>query len=184
MRWDALFGDLEAQLVALGHAERAVEVAERQRGEVGRLRLVDRARAAVGQPVWLRAACGFSVRGTLRRVGPDWWLVAEDTAREVVVVAAALQVVRGLGRYAAAPGSEGVVASRLGLRHALRGIARDRDPVRLHLVDGSTVDATLDRVGADFVDVATHPAGERRRRTEVSDADVVPLDALVAVRRG
>ena len=79
--------------------------------------------------------------------------------------------VRGSARYSAVPGSDGVVESRLGLRPALRGIARDRSTVRLHLVDGSpSLDATIDRVGADFVDVAALAAGEARRRRRCATA--------------
>ena len=38
-----------------------------------------------------------------------------------------------------------------------------------------TVDATIDRVGADFVEVATHAAGEVRRRDEVREVELIPL---------
>jgi hypothetical protein len=65
----------------------------------------------------------------------------------------------------------------------LRGIARDRSTVRLMLVDGSTVDATIDRVGADFLEVATHSAGEPRRRQDVRDIELIPITALATVRR-
>jgi hypothetical protein len=91
--------------------------------------------------------------------------------------------VRGLPRYSAAPGSTGVVESRIGIRQLLGAIARDRSAVRVHLVDGSVVDATVDRVGADFIEVATHLAGESRRRAEVRDVVTLPLAAVVAVRR-
>jgi hypothetical protein len=76
-----------------------------------------------------------------------------------------------------------MVAGRLGLRSVLRGIARDRSAVRIELVDGTTVDATIDRVGADFVEVAVHPAGEPRRRADVRDVEVIPFGAVAAVRR-
>ena len=55
--------------------------------------------------------------------------------------------------------------------------------MRIDLNDGTTLDATIDRVGADFVEVAEHAAGEPRRRTEVRDVELVPLAAIVAVRR-
>ncbi|HEX3336537.1 MAG TPA: hypothetical protein VHS54_08750 [Jatrophihabitans sp.] len=183
MRWEALFADLEAQAEFLERAERAGEIDERTRGEIGSLRWRDRARCAVDSSVRLRLAGGLAASGNLARVGPDWVLLDEGGGHEVVVASAAVLVVRGLGRYAAAPDSVGVVESRLGLRHALRGIARDRSAVRVHLVDGSTLDGTVDRVGADFIEVAAHPPGEPRRRQEVREVELVPLGAVAAVRR-
>ncbi|WP_375487756.1 hypothetical protein [uncultured Jatrophihabitans sp.] len=184
MRWDQLFADLEAQAAALDRADRAGQVDERTRGEVGALALLDRLRAAIGAPVRLQVAGGLAVAGTVHRVGPDWVLLDEEGGREAVVVSARLLRVRGLPRYSAVPGSLGVVESRLGLRHVLRGIARDRSSVRVHLVDGSVLDATIDRVGDDFVEVAAHPAGEARRRSEVREIEAVPLAAITVVRRG
>jgi hypothetical protein len=183
MRWDGLFADLEAQAAALAHAERAAEVEDRTRGEVGALGLLDRARAAVGAQLRLRLDGGHAVTGELVRVGADWLLVDEDAGREAIVAAAGVTSVRGLTRHSAVPGSAGPVASRLGLRQALRGVARDRSPVRLHLRDGATVEATVDRVGADFVEVATHAPGETRRRQDVRDVELVPVSAIVALRR-
>lgn len=183
MRWDELFGDLEAQAVALDTAERAAEVEERTRAEIGTLRLHDRVRAALGQSVRARALGGVSMNGTIERVGPDWLLLDEGSGREVVAVTSALLSIRGLGRFAATPDSESVVESRLALRHALRGVARDRSPTRVHLLDTTVVDGTIDRVGADFIEVATHGAGELRRRQDVRSYELVPLSALVAVRR-
>ena len=183
MRWDELFADLEARAESLDTAARSAEIDERTRGEVGALGLSERLRAALGVPLRLRLAGSLQLTATLRRVGPDWLLLDEDGGREAVVPTAALLGVRGLGRYSASPGAVGVVESRLGLRHALRGIARDRSPCRLHLTDGTTVDGTLDRVGADFAEVATHGAGELRRRSEVRDVELLSLRGLVAVRR-
>lgn len=183
MRWDGLFADLEAQASALEQAERAGEVEERARGEVSGLGLLDRARAAIDVPLRLRLAGALAVSGQLRRVGPDWLLLDEGGGREIVVAAAGLMGIRGLSRFSAVAGSTPIVESRLGLRHVLRGIARDRSALRLHLRDGSTIDATIDRVGADFVEVAIHPAGEVRRRQDVQDVELVPVAALAAVRR-
>jgi hypothetical protein len=183
MRWDALFADLEAQAEVLGQALRAAEVDERTRGELASLRLRDRARAAVGTPLRLRSSGGLLGVGELRRVGPDWLLVEEAGSRELVVATAHLVSVRGLGRYSAVPASEGAVESRLAFRHALRGIARDRSAVRVHLVDGSTVDATIDRIGADFIEVATHGAAEARRRQDVREVELIPIGAIAGVRR-
>jgi hypothetical protein len=81
------------------------------------------------------------------------------------------------------PGSETVVESRLTFRIALRGLVRDRSTVQVRLTDGRTVAGTLDRVGADFVELGEHPAGELRRAAEVRDLLVLPIQAIVLVRR-
>jgi hypothetical protein len=183
MRWDGLFADLEAQAAAFETAERAIEVDERARAEVAYLRLRDRLRPAVGLPVRIRSAAGASAAGTLTRVGSQWLLVDEPAGREAVVVIAAIISVSGLGRLSATPDSEGVVESRLGLTHVLRGVARNRSAVRIHLVDASILDGTIDRVGADFVELAAHAAGELRRRAAVRDVVLVAISAIVMVRR-
>ncbi len=182
-RWDALFADLEAQAAAADHAERAAEIEERTRGELAGLGTVDRLRAADGTPLRLRVSGGRSLRGVVRRVGPDWLLLGEDAGREAIVPLAGVLGVRGLSRYSAVPVTAGAVASRLGLRSALRGVARDRLPVRLELSDGTGLDATIDRVGADFVEAAVHAPGEARRRHDVAEVELVPFAALTAVRR-
>jgi hypothetical protein len=183
MRWDGLFADLEAQADALANAERAAEVEERTRGEVGALGLLDRARGAVGADLRLRLDGGHMVTGRLVRVGADWLLLAEGSGREALVAMAGVVTVRGFSRLSAVPGSARPVESRLGLRQALRGVARDRSPVRMQVRDGTTVEATIDRVGADFVEGAAHAPGEARRRQEVREVELVPISALVAVRR-
>lgn len=183
MRWDGMFADLESQADALDQAERGAEVAERTRGEVGVIGLIERLRSAAGLSLRLRLPAQLVVSGALVRVGPDWLLVDEDAGREVLVSTRAVLGVRGLARYSASPHTMPVVESRLGIRHTLRGIARDRSAVRVHLVDGTTLDGTIDRIGADFVEVASHAAGEARRRQEVRVVELVPLAGLAAVRR-
>jgi hypothetical protein len=182
VRWEGLFADLEAQAEELEIAQRAAEIDERARAESGRIRLLDRLRPAVGLPVRLRCL-GDAVAGVVRRVGPDWVLVDEGSDRETVVATAALLSVSGLTQLSAVPDTESTVESRLGLRHVLRGIARDRSAVRITDRSGSTVDGTIDRLGADFMEVAEHAAGEARRWTDVRDVAVVPLAALAVVRR-
>jgi hypothetical protein len=183
VRWDGLFADLEAQAGALDTGQRAAEIEERARTELGRIRLQDRLRPATGTAVRVRCRGALAVAGTVSRVGAEWLLLDEGGNREALVVTAMLISVSGLGRLSAAPDTEGVVESRLGLRHALRGIVRDRSAAAMHLVDGTTADGTIDRIGADFVEIAAHPTGEPRRRGEVRDVLVVPLGSVVAVRR-
>lgn len=180
MRWDALFADLEGQLQAGAAAELAAEVGERTRIETAALHLVDRLRPSCGHPLAV-AAAGATVRGVLLTVGPDWLLLGAGSGRQALVRLGAVLGVTGVGARSSAPGSEGPVASRLGLGSALRAVARDRAPVVATLVDGSGVSGTLDRVGGDFIELAEHPVGEARRRAAVTAVRLVPFGALSVV---
>lgn len=179
MRWTYLFADLESQLERLTDAERDSEVAERTRIEAGRLTLLDRLRGAAGHSVSLRCTGVGPCNGRLERVGQDWLLMVESTGAETLVPLHSVLGVGGLGRHSSTPTG----ALELGLRSVLRGIVRDRAPVRLILVDGTPVDGTLDRVGADFVEVAEHPIGEPRRPGVVQGIRTVPLCGFGALRR-
>jgi len=183
MRWRGLFDDLEAQFEAARAAELAGEVAERTRRELALLRLVDRLRAAEGAAVVLSLPAAGVLRGRLLDAGSDWLLVEEGGGREVLVPLAAVLGVTGLGPRSAAP-DDGPVAKRLDLRWALRGLARSRAGVSVTLVDGTLVTGTLDRVGADHLDLAEHGLGEARRAGAVRQVRVVPLAAVALVRSG
>lgn len=182
VRWQSLFDDLEAQLAAAAAAELAGEVAERSRIEAGRVRLSDRLAVAPGVQVALTVTGGEVVRGTLAEAGVDWLLLDEGSGRQALVPLVALLGLTGLGAHTAVPGTQGEVARRLDLRHALRGLARGRVGVALTLTDGSTVTGTLDRVGADHLDLAEHGADEARRPAAVRAVRLVPLAALALVR--
>lgn len=181
MRWDELFRDLEAQLAQAAAAELAGEVADRTRREAAEVTLGDRLRAARGQALRLTVRGAAPLAGTLREVGPDWLLVGQHDAREVLVASAAVIAVSGLPHLHTEEASQ--VRARLGLGSALRGIARDRAPVAVTTVDGSTVTGTFDRVGRDYVQLAEHPVGEPRRPSQVSGVRVVPFAALATVAR-
>jgi hypothetical protein len=182
VRWEQLFADLEAQAESLAAGDFQGEIAERTRIEVSKLRLVDRLRAATGHPLQVWCTGVGLVGGRLDQVGADWLLLAEDAGSEVLVGVAAVLSLVGVGTLSAAPGSEGKVAARLDLRHALRGVVRDRAGVQVGLVDGTTFSGTLDRVGADFVELAEHARGEPRRAAAVRRVRIVPLAALAVVR--
>jgi hypothetical protein len=184
MRWEGLFADLEAQADALEVIDRSVEVAERARLEIARLRFRDRLGAAVGLSLRLCCLGPVELHGQIRRVGPDWALLEEDGGREAIISLASVTWVSRLGRLSSVPDSENAVASRLGLAYALRGVVRDRSTVRIHVNDGTMLDGTLDRVGADFVELAAHPRAEPRRRLDVREVYTVPLIAISVVQRG
>jgi hypothetical protein len=179
-RWAALFADLEAEYAAAEAAQLDAEVRDRARREVARLHLADRLAPAVGHPVVVTARGAGTVRGLLADAAPEWLLVTET--RDVLVPASAVLSIGGLGARSSEPGTGGRVAARLTLGYALRGLARRRAAVSLTLVDGSTLDGTLDRVGGDFVELAEHPPGEARRPGAVRAVRTVPFAALGAVR--
>lgn len=190
MRWELLFGDLEAQLAAAAAAELAVEVGERTRHAQGEVTLGQRLRHAVGQPLTLGLDGAGPLRGVLTGVGPDWVLLGRDPGEqttgqpgvESLVPQAALAWVGGLARGAdvAEPGR---VWARLGLRSALRAIVRDRAVVSVSTRGAPPVSGTLDRVGADHVDLALHPVDDVRRAGAVRGVRTIPLAALLGVRR-
>ena len=179
MRWERLFADLEAQYDAAAQAELAAEVADRSRRELATIRLTDRVRTTVGEVQVGVTGCE-PIHATITACGPDWLLAAEGVA-EVLVPLRAVSWVRGLSTVADPATSS--VAARLDLGYALRGIARDRAEVTVVLCSGERLTGTVDRVGADFVDLAEHPLGEPRRPGAVRSARTISFDALAALRR-
>lgn len=182
MRWDDLFADLDAQLDAAEAADLAGEVADRTRREVGLLGLSNRLRATTSSPLGVTSSGLGTVHGALLDVGVDWLLLQETGQRELLLRTAAVLAITGVGSRSDVPGGAGEVGRKLDLRWALRGITRSRAGVQVVLVDSTVLAGTLDRVGADHVDVAEHPPGEARRASAVRQVRVVPLTALSAVR--
>ena len=183
MRWESLFADLDAQMQELEAAELASEVADRTRREVARFRLVDRLRPMRGHPVLVYVLGAGKVAGRISSVGADWLLLTEETRFEVLVPLDAITGITGLGGLTAAPGTEGRVAAKLTLAYALRGIARDRSSVAVAMRDASVVTGTIDRVGADFFEMAEHAPGEVRRARDIKGIRTVPFAGVAFVRR-
>lgn len=181
VRWQQLFADLEARFEAEQEAADRAETSSRARHELGSLRFVDRLGGAVGSPVVLLCRGAGQVSGTLAEVGSDW-LLLDDAGRELLVATSAVRAVDGLGRRTAAAEDAGPVAGRLDLRRALRGLARDRATVQLVLDEGTSVHGTIDRVGADYVELAEHPADLHRRAGAVRGVRTVLIDAVAVVR--
>ncbi len=196
MRWDRLFADLEARFDEMSDAEAVAEMPDRQRVAAGAVGMTQRLAGSIGHPIRVRIAGGTPVGGVLSRVGPDWVLLTEGQAREVLVATRAIALVEGLSASTALPLS--AVALRLDLRHAVRGLTRDRSPIAM-LVAGASGDAagaadagsvhsateitgTIDRVGADFAEIAVHAAWEARRAASVRSVVLVPLSAVLVIR--
>jgi hypothetical protein len=181
MRWQQLFADLGGQLEQAELAAERGEAGSRARAEVGGLLLADRLRGALGSPVVLQVRGAGRTAGVLFDAGPDWLLLADEAGHDVLVAARALTSVAGLGRRTA-PAAPGPVLGRLDLRRALRALARDRATVQLVLDDGSVAFGTVDRVGADYLDLAEHPADAPRRAEAVRGVRAVVLGAVAVVR--
>src|SRR3954447_5337183 len=182
MRWQQLFADLGAQFAEAEAAADRAESASRTRAETGAVRLAERVAGAVGHPLVLRCRGAGQVAGVLAEVGSDWLLVEEEAGREALVSAAAVLAVAGLGRQTAAPDAAGVVRGRLDLRRAARALARDRGTVHVVLEDGTVLTGTIDRVGADFLELAAHAPDEPRRAGAVRGVHAVALGAAAVIR--
>jgi hypothetical protein len=182
MRWQQLFDDLQWQFEAEEAAAERAESASRTRAEVGAVHLAERLGGALGSPVSLDVRGAGRVAGVLLDRGSDWLLLADEQGRDQLVSLAAVRSVAGLGRRTAAPEPSGGVRARLDLRRALRGLVRDRAPVQVVLDDGGTVTGTLDRVGADYVEIAEHPSDVLRRSEAVQGVRAVVIAAVAVVR--
>jgi hypothetical protein len=182
MRWQQLFADLEAQFDEAAAASERAEEASRARLEMGGVRLSERLSAALGHPVTLRCRGAGQVAGVLTDLGVDWLLLEEDGGRELLVASRAVVAVAGLGRHTAAPGSPGAFRSRFDLRRAIRVLARDRATVQVVLDDGGVFGGTVDRVGADHLELAEHAVEEPRRGQNVQGVRAVVIDAVALLR--
>lgn len=180
VRWERVFEDLEAQVAAADVAERDAETLDRTRTEQSALTLVDRLLPAVGQRVVLDVQGLGPVEARLEQVASGWLLLRAGAEQLLVPIGSVLGV-RGLGRAAQVAG-ESAMVRRLGLGTPLRALARTRAVVRLVLVDGTTLTGTLDRVGADHVDLAEHPGDEPRLAHAVRGVRTVPWWSLACVR--
>ena len=152
MRWQQLFADLQAQFEQEEASAERAEDASRARAEIGAVALSDRLRGAVGAPLVL------------------------------VVAGSAVRAVGGLVRRTAAPQEPGPVRAALDLRRALRGLARDRAAVQVVLDDGGVLAGTVDRVGADYVELAEHAVDAPRRAEAVQGVRAVVISAIAVVR--
>jgi hypothetical protein len=184
MRWQQLFADLAGQFEEQETAAERAEWGSRARAEVGSVTLVERLGGSLGAPVSLRCRGAGSVAGRLVEVGADWLLMEDDHARPSLVALTAVEAVGGLGRRTAVTEDPGPVRRRLDLRWALRALVRDRAAVQVVLDDGFVLSGTLDRVGADYVELAEHPTDEPRRAEAVLGVRTVVIAAIALVRSG
>jgi hypothetical protein len=179
MRWERLFADLEARLEAEEGIAVAGDVADLVRAEQAQLAVRDRLRAHLNEELtWSFVSGDPPMTGRLLDVGADWVLV-EATGGEMLIPTAAVACIGGLSRQVAPDSSE--VARRLGIGVILRGLLRDRAVVSVRFPGDQCVTGTIDRVGADHVDIAVHPQDEPRRARAVVGVRCLRLPAVVAI---
>ena len=182
VRWEDLFADLEREWEGLADSERRAEIAERTRAEFAQVTFADRLRGSEGRRVHLVTRLGEPVDGELNGVGADFVLLTSDR-HECVLPLAGIGSARGLGSASLTEQAAGPVRARLGLGSVLRRIAADRSAVTLVGSDGRPLSGTLQRVGADFVELAEHAYDETPRAQSSRRVVLVPFAAIVLLRR-
>jgi hypothetical protein len=184
MRWQQLFADLTAQFDEAEAAGELAESASRARAELGAVPLAGRFAGSTGARVRLRCRGVGQLEGVLVDAGPDWLLLADERGAETVVAVSTVTSAAGLGRRTSSEEDDGRPRVQFDLRLVLRAMARDRSAVVLTTDDGVVLTGTIDRVGADFVELAEHALGEPRRAAAVRAVHAVALAAVSVVRRG
>ncbi|WP_411699302.1 hypothetical protein [Conyzicola sp.] len=210
MRWDSLFDDLEGQLEQELRAEELDEHAEEERLRIGRLSVRDRLQAIHDgarhdgadhdgaqhdRDRAVRVILNSGEHVTVRPLsfGRDWLtaqLLGETRrAAQCVLPLAAIsslvltraQVELSLAPGSAQPPAESTLASRLTLPFVLRDLCRRRAPIDVRTALGD-VHGTIDRVGRDHLDLATHGSDRPRRESAVIDYRTIPLHQVLLVR--
>jgi hypothetical protein len=194
VRWDRFFDDLEDQLASEWEAERAALDTEAERLRLSRVQLSERltllaAREGVAPTVAsFDLADGATLRASVTGVGADWvaLAVADGPGGAVVVPFASIGTIgmphADLLRTARPAPPRSPLADRLTFGFVLRDLVRRRAGVAVHLVSGRVLTGTIDRAGADHLDLAVHDRGAPRRADAVSGYRLVPLAAIAWIR--
>lgn len=189
VEWEHLFEDLEGQLAAEWEAERAALDAESERLRISKLTLHERLRAmgADRSRMLLEVVGGDRWDTTLSAVGADWIGVqVDDDVRLRVVPLTAVEAIgtdhgtllAALTAASAPPG----LRERMTFGFVLRDLARRRAPVTIARRGSDPQHGTIDRAGADHLDLALHDHGEPRRTRAVRGFRLISFEAIAWVR--
>ncbi|MBZ4488724.1 hypothetical protein LQ938_04380 [Microbacterium sp. cx-55] len=193
MRWDRFFEDLQDQFDAEWEAERAVLDTEAERLRLSRValreRLTELGRGAdADAPTLAWDLLGdLSITARVSVVGADWVGVETAGDRSGVIPLASIAAI-GLGhadllRSARPRASERAsLTERMTLGFVLRDLVRRRTPVTVTTTGGRALAGTIDRAGADHLDLALHDPGSPRRADAVNGHRLVPFSAVSWVR--
>lgn len=165
MRWEKLFGEIEAHSGDLARVERDAEIQDRTEGEWAATSW--RERLALGT-VSLRVAGLGRLDGDLTRMTGAWLLLQTDNHE---------MIINPDWVVAVSPSATGVkplslVEQRMTWVHAIRMLQRERSRIHVVCADGSAVDGTVTLAGKDFVEI----------QTDQRVAEMVPYATLAAIR--
>lgn len=185
MRWQRFFEDLEHQLDSEWEAERAALQTESERLRLSRLELRERLGqlADDGADLAVEFSGSRTLRGRVTGAGADWLTLDLDVglrgSAAVVPIAAIEAVVTAepdLLRSARSRAPRPPSSERMTFGFVLRDLVRRRTAVQVHTEGGREWVGTIDRAGADHLDLAVHDPGAARR------AEAVVAHRLIAMR--
>jgi len=151
-----------------------------------RLRMLSTRERAGAAPSF-ELADGSVFTAEVSAVGADWiGIVPVGQAAGVVVPIAAISAVgmpqADLLRSARTVEGSARLSERMTLGFVLRDFVRRRAAVAVRLVDGRSLTGTIDRAGADQLDIALHDSGAPRRADQVTGYRLVPFASIAWVR--
>lgn len=189
MQWDRLFEDLEGQLASEWEAERAALDAEAERLRISRIELRSRLVALTEHrhPLVLDLGDGERQTLTAHDIGADWIAASAGPGAPLTIIPLAAICGLGLDHGALLESLEETPApptlrGRMTLGFILRDLARRRMPVTLAGIRSEPVHGTIDRAGADHLDLALHEPGQPRRASAVQGFRLVPFAAVRWIR--
>lgn len=173
---DALLAGLADQAAALEAVYDDAAAEDLARAARAEIPLLDRLRAAAS--VTIEVIDHGTVAGMVLDVGRDV-VVVNATDGTWAIHRTGIAAVIGASDAAAGPGG---AAARLGLASIARAWARERGVVRVIRRGAVPLDGTIDRVGADHLDLAEHDPGTPRLGAQVRRSVAVPFDVISAQR--
>lgn len=191
VRWDRFFDDLEDQLASEWEAERAALDTEAERLRLSRVLLAERLgllmTADAAATASFDLADGTTLRAAVSGVGADWVALRPSEGAGAVIAPFAAILAIGAAHAdllrSARPGAaRSPLAERLTFGFVLRDLVRRRAGVAVHLVAGRVLTGTIDRAGADHLDLALHEPGAARRAGEVSGYRMIPFASVAWIR--
>lgn len=139
--------------------ERDAEVDDRISVIWGRVNIADRFAAVIGTRVNCEVRSGTHstfVEGVLLDCGDQWVQVQTATDNRFVNLAALISV-EGLARDSLSPAQRSAVERSTGWTQILRRLGRARGRVQVITTDGGQRMGSIDRVGADHLDLGGEP---------------------------